>query len=339
MPKHIPPEKTEVVQSLVHELESKPVVGFLDIRGIPSSQLNVMRRGLRGTAYIVVAKKTLVKIALKEAKAKAGNVGQLEPYLTGQPAFIASNLNPFKLFQKLEATKSKAPAKGGEIATEDIVIKPGETPFKPGPIVGELQKVGVPAAIDQGKVVIKKEKVLVKAGEAISRELAPVLTKLEIFPVEVGLNLTALIEEGLIYTPKVLKVDVDQILADVRRGAVSSFNLAVYAAYPNEVTIRPLLAVANQKAMNLAVNAGIVNARTAKLFVAKAHGQMLSLASRLKEGLDDELKATLAGAAAAAPAAHAAEHGKKDERKHKEEPKAPDVSEEEAGSGLSSLFG
>jgi len=203
--------------------------------------------------------------------------------------------------------------------------------------VGELQRAGIPAAIDAGKVVIKKEKVLVKAGEPIPRELAPVLTKLEIYPVEVGLNLNALIESGLVYTPKVLRVDVDQILGDVRRGAISSFNLAVYAAYPNEVTIRPILAVANQKAMNLAVNAGIVNKKTVKFFVTKAHGQMLSVASRLKDGLDDDLKAKLAGAAAAPPpaASGAAHH----EAKKPDEDKKPEVSEDEAAAGLGALFG
>lgn len=337
MAKHIPESKKAVVTGLVHELENKKVVGVLDIRGIPSGQLNSMRRGLRGTADIVVAKKTLVRIALKNAKAKAGDVSKLEPYLTGQPAFIASDLNPFKLFQKLEATKSKGPARGGEIAKEDITIKPGDTPFKPGPIVGELQKAGIPAAIDQGKVVIKKEKVLVKAGEAISKELAPVLTKLEIFPVEIGLSLTALVEESLVYTPKVLKVDVDAILADVARGATSSFNLAVYAAYPNEVTIKPILAVANQKAMNLAINAGIVNKKTAKFMIGKAQAQMLALASHLKDGLDDELKAKLAGAAPAeAPAAAEAPEKKGGKKPDKEEP-AP--SEEDVAGGLSALFG
>ncbi len=338
MAKQVPQGKKAVVSGLVHSLETKRVVGVLDIRGIPSSQLNVMRRGLRGSAEILVAKKTLVKIALKEAKPKGGDVSKLEPYLTGQPAFIASDLNPFKLFQKLEATKSKAPAKGGEIAKEDVTIKAGDLPFKPGPIVGELQKAGVPAAIDQGKVVVKKDKVLVRAGEAISRELAPVLTKLEIFPVEVGLNLNALVEEGLVYTPGVLRVDVDQILADVRRGASSSFNLAVYAGYPNEVTIRPILAVANQKAMNLAVNAGVVNAKTAKLFVLRAHGQMMAVASRLKQGLDDDLKAKLAGAAAAAPA-RAPTEGKPSKPAEKPEKTEEAVSEDQAASGLSSLFG
>ena len=337
MAKHVPEEKKAVVTGLVKQLEAKRVVGVLDIRGIPSGQLNAMRRGLRGSAEILVAKKTLVRIALKSAKAKAGDVSKLEPFLTGQPAFISSDLNPFKLFQKLEATKSKGPARGGEIAKEDITIKAGDTPFKPGPIVGELQKVGIPAAIDQGKVVIKKEKVLVKAGDAISRELAPVLTKLEIYPVEIGLSLTALVEESLVYTPKVLKVDVDAILDEVRRGAVSSFNLAVYAAYPNEVTIKPIIVVANQKAMNLAINAGIVNKKTVRFQVAKAQGQMLALASHLKEGLDDELKAKLAGAApaaAGAPADVAKGAAKKPDKKDE-----PPPSEEDVAGGLSALFG
>ena len=337
MPKHIPDAKVAVVKGLVKQLETKPVIGVLDIRGIPSGQLNAMRRGLRGTADILVAKKTLVRLALKEAHAKAGDVSGLDKYLTGQPAFISSDLNPFKLFQRLEATKSKGPARGGEILKEDIVVKAGDTPFKPGPVVGELQKAGIPAAIDQGKVVIKKDKVLVKAGDPIPREIAPVLTKLEIYPVEIGLNLTALIEQGLVYTPSVLRVDVDAILADVRRGAQSSFNLAVYAAYPNEVTIKPLLAVASQKAMNLAVNAGVVNKATAKIMLARAHGHMLSVASRLKDGLDAELKAALSGAAAAA--ARVAAHKGGDDKKKPEPKEEPKVDEDSAAAGLAGLFG
>ena len=49
----------------------------------------------------------------------------------------------------MEATKTPAPASGGELAIEDIVIKEGETSFKPGPIVGDLQKAGIPAGAVQ----------------------------------------------------------------------------------------------------------------------------------------------------------------------------------------------
>ena len=109
----------------------------------------------------------------------------------GQCAIVISDLNPFRLFKQLDATKTKMPAKGGETSPEDIEVKAGDTPFKPGPIVGDLQKAGVPAAIEQGKVVIKKDKVLVKEGDEISRDVALVLSKLEIFPMTVGLDLRA----------------------------------------------------------------------------------------------------------------------------------------------------
>ena len=47
-----------------------------------------------------------------------------------------------------------APAKEGQLAPFDIVVPKGPTPFGPGPIIGELQKIGLPAAIEAGKIGI-----------------------------------------------------------------------------------------------------------------------------------------------------------------------------------------
>ncbi len=48
----------------------------------------------------------------------------------------------------LEKTKTKMAARPGETAPEDIVVSKGPTGFRPGPIVGELQQAGIPAAIE-----------------------------------------------------------------------------------------------------------------------------------------------------------------------------------------------
>src|SRR5439155_984135 len=87
--------------------------------------------------------------------------------IEGQTAVVTADINPFRLFKELEATKTRAPARGGEIAPEDLWVRAGETPFKPGPVVGELQKAGVPAAIERGKVVIRQDKLMVRAGQRI----------------------------------------------------------------------------------------------------------------------------------------------------------------------------
>src|SRR4030042_545894 len=83
--------------------------------------------------------------------------------------------------------------------SHDIEIKAGDTPFKPGPIVGELQKAGIPAAIQEGKVIIKTDKVLVPAGEKIKPDIAQILTRLEIFPIDIGIGVNGVFEDGTVY--------------------------------------------------------------------------------------------------------------------------------------------
>ena len=71
--------------------------------------------------------------------------------------------------------------------------------------------------------------------------------------------------------------------------------------------------------------------------MAKSHGQMLSLASRLSDGLDDDLTALLQNQPKPDPGAG----GGGSEEPAKEEPKEEEeeVSEEEAAAGLGALFG
>ena len=154
--------KLKEVEELKKLISSHQVVGIVGIRGIPAPQMQEMRARLRGKAILRVSKNSLIERALENGTSK------LKEFIEGETGIIVSNMNPFKLYKEIEKMRMKAPAKGGEIAPEDIVVKKGDTPFKPGPIVGELQKAGIPAAIREGKVVIEKDVVLVKKGERIS---------------------------------------------------------------------------------------------------------------------------------------------------------------------------
>lgn len=197
--------------------------------------------------------------------------------INGQSAVIATDMNPFKLFAQLKAARTNAPAKGGEIATYDIEVKAGDTPFKPGPIVGELQKVGIPAAIQEGKVVIKTDKVLVPKGEKISQEIAQMLTRLEIFPVEIGITLNGVFEEGSIFQPDVLDIDIDEFLGKMKQASVDAFTLAVETSWITKDTIEPLLIKAYYNAFTLAIEQGIMNKQTIEHLISKANAQMMNL--------------------------------------------------------------
>ncbi|MFQ6060463.1 MAG: 50S ribosomal protein L10, partial [Thermoplasmata archaeon] len=200
-----------------------------------------------------------------------------------------------------------------------------------GPIVGELQKAGLPASIEGGKVLIKSDKILVRAGERISKEVANVLTRLEIFPLTVGLDLRGAYEDGLFYDRSVLELDEDAYLQDIRKAAQRSLNLAVYVSYPTTAMIPLLLSKAHREALNLAMNTSIPTSETTRLLVEKANAQMLSLASRVPEALDNELKEIVY--------AKPREEKKAEEERKEKKKEDKEVTEEEAASGLSRLFG
>jgi len=310
---HVSPAKKALVEKLVQEFGQSQVVGIVNIHGIPAAQFQKMRRALRGKVNLRVAKSNLLAIALDQAAVQKAGLDKLKDALAGQSAVVTANINPFRLFKEMESTKTKAPAKGGEVAPDDIWIREGETPFKPGPVVGDLQKAGIPAAIEKGKVVIKKEKLLVPKGEKIPRLTAQALTRLEIFPMTVGLDLRGAFEGGMIYGRDVLAIDEAKIIADFQTAGLRAINFSVNIGYPTKATIGPMLGKAHADALNLAVNAGIMTKESLPLILAKAKASMLALASLASIDVTAEKKGEAGKAPEAKP--EGGKKGKKEEKK------------------------
>ncbi len=329
--------KYEEVEKLKNLIESYPVVGIVDMTNIPARQLQNIRAQLRGEVLIRMSKKRLIKLALEKAK-REDKIVKLKEYLNGQPALILTKLNPFKLYKILEKNKSPAPAKPNMVAPKDIVVPKGETPFAPGPILTELQAVGIPTKVEKGKVVVTKDVVVAKKGDVISEQLANVLNRLGIEPMEVGLNLLAAYEDGVVYTPDVLAIDPNKVMEEISEAYRRAVNLSVNSGFITKETAPLAIAKAFMEAKALAVNATIFEKDVMPDILAKAHAQMMSVASRLKEdALDDELKKMLS-----AQRVEKVEKKKEEIKEEKVEEKEEEKKEggdEEALGGLASLFG
>ena len=331
---HVASWKYEFVDKLVKLGEKYPVIGLVRINNIPAPQMQKMRRNLRGHAVLVVSKNNLIKIALEKMNKKG--ISGLSQFIDGQIGMIFTDFDAFKLVKILDRSRTKAPAKGGEIAPEDIVVHEGETPFKPGPMISELQKAGIPAAVQKGKIVVKKDTVVVKKGEVINPQVAQVLTKLEIYPLTVGLELLGAYEDEMIFPREVLEVSVEEIHGKILNAVQNAINLSVNAKYPTSLSIGILVGEAYRNAFNLALNANIINKNTVEFIIEKAYGNMLSLATHLTEGIDEELKSLVSTSKVPEEKVEEKVEEKKEEKKEEEN---EEKKEEEAISGLGSLFG
>ncbi|WP_292472960.1 50S ribosomal protein L10 [Methanosphaera sp.] len=329
---HVADWKKEKVAELEELTNNNEIIGIVNLADIPAPQLQTMRRTLGDKAILKMSRKNFIKIALANSNK---DVEGLADYLEGQPAMVFTEMNPFKLFKILEDSKTEAPAKAGAIAPADIVVPAGDTSFPPGPILGELQQAGIPAKIDKGSIVVQEDATVVKEGEPVPKNVADVLTKLEIYPMEVGMDLLAVCEGDTIYTADVLKIDEEETLQTIATAYQNAINLSVNAGIVNSESAPILIQKAATEAMNLAINANILTSETTDKILSKAYAQMLAVASLLSsDALDDELSEKLNSVPAAteAPADNT-------EEPEEEEVEEEEDEEESAAAGLGALFG
>ena len=276
---HLPAWKKDEVADIKKNAKEYKLIGLVDMYGIPAQQVQQIRRNLRGKAVIKVTRNTLIKHAFEEI---GGDIKNLSKYISGHSAIIFTNDNPFKLFKQLEKTKTKMAAKPGEKAPEDIVIQGGPTSFKPGPIVGELQQAGIPAAIEGGKVKIRETKTVVKKGGVINAKLAAILVKLDVKPMDVGVALQAAFHDGSIYEPSVLAVDETVILGQIALASRQATALSVEAAYPTKDTAAAVLTKAVRDARAVAIDAAVYEKDVVDAIIGKAYREGQALQSLVK---------------------------------------------------------
>lgn len=327
--------KRELVDNLVKKFEEYPVVGVLDISGVPAPQFQEMRGLLRERAEIKVSRRVLLRVAAEKASEEDPEFEKLADFIEGQSALIFTELNPFQLWKLLKENRTSAPAKPGMKAPEDIVVPAGETDFAPGPILGELQRSGINARIQGGKVVVVEDSKVVGKGDVISEEAASVLSKFGIEPREIGFELRAAYEDGTVFPGDVLVVDEDKVLRQVQTAFQDSLNLSYEVGYPTARTAEMMISKACSEAQNLALNASIFSPSLMPRFLSKATVEMNALASVVgSENLDalgEDLKSIVSAHIGA----------KKEKEKPKEEIKEEEKEEEEgeeATVGMGKLF-
>lgn len=263
--------KEKKAEYLARAMLSHKVVSLVGFRGVPASNLQSMRRDLAAKKYFFkVAPNTQILHAITAASKERKGLAELAGLVSDQTAILLADSNPFALHRELLKTKSKVAPRGGEIAPEDIRVFAGETSFKPGPIVGELQHAGFPAAIEKGKVVIKKDTVIVKKGHLINREVAQMLSRLDIKPLEVGLMIRGAFDEGTLYQGASLAIDLDAIVNRMVQAQAQALGLAVAIGYSTPQTIERLLTKAKRQAMAIAMERGFISHETVALLLGKA---------------------------------------------------------------------
>ncbi|MCD6594031.1 50S ribosomal protein L10 [Candidatus Bathyarchaeota archaeon] len=272
-------QKAKMVEEVKDLLKRYKVIGIASLHKVRATQLQELRKKLKGTAYIKVVKNTVMKRAISELGIP--EMESLTKYLQGSNIFLFTDINPFKLSLILEKSKVKGFAKAGDVATEDIIVPAGNTGLSPGPIISQLGSVGIPTRIESGSVWVNKDTVVARKGEVISQSLAAVLSKLGIKAIEAGLSLKVAYDDGVIIPEEKLTIDLEEYKDKISEACMQALNLSLNAAYPSAENIQILLQIAFSEAYRLALNATIPSPQVIRDLIMKAHLEALALSSKI----------------------------------------------------------
>lgn len=275
-----PKKKTHMHQQLQELPKKYKVVAIIKTHKVRSSQILPLRKTLKGEVEIICVKDKVAKIALD--KLDIPGIKEIAKELTGQCMFMFTNMSPFKLNVLLAKNKIMMGARGGDIASIDIVVPAKNTGIAPGPMLTEFKEAKIPTKIDQGTIWISKDTTPVLKGGIINEKLASLLGKLDIKPVEAGISLFTALEEGKKYAEAELIIDVEKIRSQFSQAHQEAVSLSIEAAYVTADNISQILSKASQYAHSLSIESGFMTNETKEQILQKADAQAKSVASQAK---------------------------------------------------------
>ena len=280
--KHYPKKKRVMYQELQDLPTKYNVIALSKMTKVRATQLMAIRKKFRSEIKIRIIKNKVAMRAFEKVKGVAG-IENLSKQLEGQCALMFTNVSPFKLNLIFSQNKVFLPAKGGDIATKDIVVPAGNTGIAPGPVLSEFKVANVQTKIDQGTIWVNKDTVVAKPGDVISMQLASLLSKLNVKPIEAGIAVNFAIAEGLVFKEQDLKINLEEYRDEIVRSFQQALALASEVGYMTPETVRPLLAKASQQARSLAAEAGYVTPETADIVLPRAQAKAQAVANKAKD--------------------------------------------------------
>ena len=280
--KNYPKKKRLLYQELQELPGTCDVIALSKMSKVRATQLMTIRKKFRNEIKIRVIKNRVAQRAFEKLSNRPG-LDYLSKELEGQCALLFTNISPFKLNLIFDKNKVFLPAKGGDIATKDIVIPAGNTGISPGPVLSEFKEANVSTKIDQGTIWVGKDTVVVRSGSIISQKLASLMSKLNIKPIEAGISISFAIAEGLVLKENDLKINLAEYREELARSFHEAVSLAIETSYPTVETITHLLVRAYQNATALATDSGYVSPDSVQFVLVRANANGQIIANQVKK--------------------------------------------------------
>jgi len=198
-------------QKITELLDKYPRILIVGANNVGSSQMQNIRKSLRGKAIVLMGKNTMIRKAIKGHLDKNREIEALLPHIKNNIGFVFTDKDLKEIRDLIVANKVAAPAKAGSLAPVNVIIPAGPTGLDPSQ-TSFMQALNIATKINKGQVEIINDVQLIKIGEKVGQSEATLLQKLNVNPFRYGLIPIAVYDTGLVYAPEIQDLTDDDIL-------------------------------------------------------------------------------------------------------------------------------
>ncbi|OSX73119.1 hypothetical protein BU14_0375s0006 [Porphyra umbilicalis] len=249
---------------------------------VGSNQLQQLRAQVRENTVLLMGKNTMIRRVLRNHGPENPDLLTVLPVVVGNIGMVFTKGDLKEVRDKIASNKVPAAAKAGTIAQCEVFIEPGPTGMEPT-MTSFFQALNIPTKINRGQIEIQSRVKLLDEGQKVGSSEVALLQKLGIRPFSYGLKFLHVFENGQMYSPKVLDITDDDLLAHVKSGLNNIAAISLATNYPTQPSVAH------------SMRNGLKNL----VAVSLATDYVIDAAKELKELLDNpEALAAMAAAAA-----------------------------------------
>jgi len=236
-------------------LEKYDTAFLVHADNVGSKQFQNIRTSLRALdTVILMGKNTLMKRCLKVYIENTGNDKWqcLYDQLLGNVGLVFTAGNLVEVRDKINEFKVGAPARAGVVAPLSVSIPAGPTGMDPSQ-TSFFQTLNIATKINKGSIEILNDVEVVIKGSKVGASQAMLLGKLGIHPFSYGLVFVQVIENGQMYSPDVLDLTEDDMMASFGMGLKRIAALSMATGYPTTAAVPHMIINAYKNVLAIAV--------------------------------------------------------------------------------------
>jgi len=203
---------------------------------VGSNQMHEIRAAIRGKAVLLMGKNTMMRKAMRGHIENIPGLERLMPLIVGNVGLVFTNDDLCDVRDILLLNKKKAPARAGAIAPGIVTVPAQNTGLGPEK-TSFFQALQIPTKIARGTIEITNDIQLLKEGDKVGLSEATLLNMLNISPFTYGLIVINVYDQGTVFSPKVLDITDEDIIASFTKGLAAVTAASLYIGFPTKASV------------------------------------------------------------------------------------------------------